>query len=201
MFTGIIETLATVTEVISEGSNRHFWLSSSITHELKVDQSVAHDGVCLTVVAIQNDTYKVTAVAETLSRTTLAHWLPGRLVNMERSLLAGSRLDGHLVQGHADATAVCTDKQVLTGSWLYRFRFPEQYAALVIEKGSICINGISLTAYQVSLNELTVTVIPYTFEHTNINSVDEGTLVNIEFDVLGKYILRSREVDALLAAH
>jgi riboflavin synthase len=160
--------------------------------ELKVDQSVAHNGVCLTVTEINGDRYKVTAVAETLAKTNLGLWQEGDKVNIERALRVGDRLDGHFVQGHVDATATCIEKQVLEGSWLFRFRFPRQFGALVIEKGSICLNGVSLTAFNVADDELTVTIIPYTFEHTNFNAIEQGSVVNVEFDILGKYLLKGR---------
>jgi len=194
MFTGIIEATGLVKDVQHNGSNVELWIESAITHELKTDQSVAHNGVCLTVVEIKNDLYRVTAVEETLNKTNLGGWKPGDKVNLERSLKVGSRLDGHFVQGHVDATAMCIEKQVLEGSWLFRFRFPAEYAALVIEKGSICINGVSLTVFNVGNDECTVTIIPYTYEHTNFNAIEEGSKVNIEFDVLGKYLLRQKEL-------
>ena len=197
MFTGIIETMATITAIEADGSNLHFFIESPIATELKIDQSVAHSGVCLTVVAITGAIYKVTAVAETLAKTNLARWHTGDKINIERALKVGDRLDGHFVQGHVDATAVCIEKQILEGSWLFRFRFPAQFGALVIEKGSICINGVSLTAFNVRRDELTVTIIPYTFTHTNLCSLEPGTVVNIEFDVLGKYLVRGREVAGL----
>jgi len=194
MFTGIVETKAIIAEIIHEGSNVHFIIESPITPELKIDQSVAHNGVCLTVVAITGNKYKVTAVAETLNKTNLGNWQVGDSVNIERSLRIGDRLDGHFVQGHVDATATCVDKQTLEGSWLFRFQFPESFSALVIEKGSVCINGVSLTAFNVAGNEFTVTIIPYTYTHTNFNAIEKGTVVNIEFDVLGKYFLRQQAV-------
>jgi len=194
MFTGIIEATGLVKDVQHNGSNVELWIESAITHELKTDQSVAHNGVCLTVVEIKDDLYRVTAVEETLNKTNLGGWEAGDKVNLERSLKVGSRLDGHFVQGHVDATAVCIEKQTLEGSWLFRFRFPAEYAALVIEKGSICINGVSLTVFNVGNDECTVTIIPYTYEHTNFNAIEEGSKVNIEFDVLGKYLLRQKEL-------
>lgn len=165
-----------------------------LTHELKVDQSVAHNGVCLTVVHIDGDKYTVTAVAETLAKTNLSSWQVGDTVNLERALRVGDRLDGHFVQGHADATATCIEKQTLDGSWLFRFRFPAKFGALVIEKGSICINGVSLTVFNTGADECTVTIIPYTYEHTNFGRLQQGNEVNIEFDVLGKYLLRMQEL-------
>lgn len=194
MFTGIIECLGTVKAVHPAGDNIDFWIDTPITHELKIDQSVAHNGVCLTVVGISGDSYRVTAVAETLIKTNLGSLAAGDAVNIERALRVGDRLDGHFVQGHVDATGVCNNVQQLDGSWLYHFSFPEQYAALMIEKGSICINGVSLTAFNVGRNTFTVTIIPYTHEHTTFNNLKAGDTVNLEFDVLGKYLLRKEEV-------
>ncbi|MDR3679762.1 MAG: riboflavin synthase [Flavipsychrobacter sp.] len=197
MFTGIIETTGTVAHIAHHGSNIDFTIQCGITHELKIDQSVAHNGVCLTVVAIDGDTFKVTAVAETLAKTNAGNWKVGDIVNIERALKAGDRLDGHFVQGHVDATATCIEKQTLEGSWLYRFSFAPAFAPLVIEKGSICINGVSLTVFNVGRDECTVTIIPYTYTHTNFGSIEEGSIVNVEFDVLGKYFLRKSELDAI----
>lgn len=194
MFTGIIECEGTVNEIVPEGSNIDFWIESDIAHELKVDQSVAHNGVCLTVVQISGKCYRVTAVAETLAKTNLGKWQEEEVVNIERAMKVGDRLDGHFVQGHVDCTAVCTEKQKLEGSWLFKFSFPEEFAALIIEKGSICINGVSLTAFNVGKNEFTVTVIPYTYNHTNFSYIEKDSVVNIEFDVLGKYLLRKSEL-------
>jgi len=178
----------------ASGSNIDFYIESNIAGELKPDQSVAHNGVCLTVTEINGNTYTVTAVAETLAKTNLRHWKPGDAVNIERSLKIGDRLDGHFVQGHADATAVCIDKQTLEGSWLFSFRFPERFAALMIEKGSVCVNGVSLTAFNIAKDSFTVTIIPFTYTHTNFNSIEKGSIVNIEFDVLGKYLLRREQL-------
>lgn len=194
MFTGIIETTATIKEVIHKGSNLDFWVESPITSELTIDQSLAHNGVCLTVVEIRGDRYRVTAVEETLIKTSLGKWQVGDVVNLERALKVGDRLDGHFVQGHVDATAVCKEVKALDGSWLYKFTFPEKFAGLIIEKGSICIDGVSLTVFNVGRDECTVTIIPYTFQHTNFHSIKEATLVNMEFDVLGKYFMRNLEV-------
>ena len=190
MFTGIIECVATITDIIPDGTNVHFVLESPITAELKVDQSVAHNGVCLTVVEITGNTYRVTAVAETLAKTNLGAWQKGYSINIERSLRLGDRLDGHFVQGHVDTTATCIEKKTLEGSWLFRFKYPPAFAALIIEKGSICINGVALTLFNVSSDEFTVTIIPYTYHHTNFSAIAPTCEVNIEFDALGKYILR-----------
>jgi riboflavin synthase len=190
MFTGIIEQLGTVQEVHTDGSNKTFWVASNLSQELKVDQSIAHNGVCLTVEAVQNGMHQVTAIAETLAKTNLNTWQAGTLVNLERCMMLNGRLDGHLVQGHVDAVAECialVDKQ---GSWEYRFTFDAQFAPLVIEKGSITLNGTSLTVFAVTENQFSVAIIPYTYQHTNIHTVQIGTLVNIEFDLLGKYVQR-----------
>lgn len=194
MFTGIIEAVGKVVSITPSGSNIDIWVDSPITHELKIDQSVAHNGVCLTVVAIDGNKYKVTAVDETVRKTNLSTWQAGTILNLERAMKVGDRLDGHFVQGHVDAVATCIEKQTLDGSWLYRFRFPEKYAALVIEKGSVCLNGVSLTAFNIGRDELTVTIIPYTYHHTNFQQIEVGTVINIEYDVLGKYMLRMQEV-------
>lgn len=196
MFTGIIESSASISKVVQEGSNLHISLQSVLAPELHIDQSLAHNGICLTVVAIADDVYTVTAVDETIKKTTIGSWKVGDRVNLERAMLAGARLDGHFVQGHVDSIAECIESRALDGSWLFRFRFPEAFAALVIEKGSICIDGVSLTAFNAGKNELTVTIIPYTYEHTNFNKIAVGTKVNMEFDVLGKYILRMKEVQS-----
>lgn len=194
MFTGIIECEGTVNEIVPSGSNIDFWIESDIAQELKVDQSVAHNGVCLTVVQISGKCYRVTAVAETLAKTNLGKWQEEEVVNIERAMKVGDRLDGHFVQGHVDCTAVCIEKQKLEGSWLFRFKFPEEHAALIIEKGSICINGVSLTVFNIGRDEFTVTIIPYTYNNTNFSFVDKDSVVNIEFDVLGKYLLRKAEL-------
>ncbi|WP_439505973.1 riboflavin synthase [Sediminibacterium sp.] len=194
MFTGIIETIGTVESVVITGSNYTFQITSSITNELKVDQSVSHDGVCLTVEAINNSTYQVTAIAETIQKTNLQLWKPGTKVNIERCMVMNGRLDGHIVQGHVDCTATCVEKEDLAGSWEYRFVFPEQFAPLVIEKGSISVNGTSLTCFNITNNSFTVAIIPYTYHHTSIQQVQVSSVVNIEFDLLGKYVQRSIEL-------
>lgn len=194
MFTGIIEVLGKVETISEAGTNRSFWISSPFTQELKVDQSVAHNGVCLTVEAIEGNQYKVTAVAETLQKTALGAWRPGTFINLERSLLPSSRLDGHFVQGHVDGTGTCVSIADKGGSWELTFSFDERFAPLVIEKGSICINGISLTAFNVTANTVTVAVIPYTWQHTNLRHLKVGDAVNLEFDMIGKYILRRQQL-------
>jgi riboflavin synthase len=196
MFTGIIEQKGIVKKIEHQGSNIDFWIESSIANELKPDQSVSHNGVCLTVIEIKGNEYRVTAVDETLVKTNLGSWKEGDCINLERSLKVGDRLDGHFVQGHVDAVATCTEKKTLEGSWLFIFRIPKQFAPLVIEKGSVCINGVSLTAFDVKDDEFTVTIIPYTYGHTNFSSIEKNSIVNIEFDVLGKYLLRQEELIA-----
>jgi riboflavin synthase len=191
MFTGIIENMGEIRQVLSSGSNKTFWITSPLSQQLKVDQSLAHDGVCLTVEEIVGDQHRVTAIAETLAKTNLSTWQPGRKVNLERSLLLSSRLDGHFVQGHVDATGVCVDIVNREGSHEFEFEFPDEFSALVIEKGSVCINGISLTAWDVKKTKFKVGIIPYTFEHTNLKQLAIGEKVNIEFDMIGKYILRN----------
>lgn len=195
MFTGIIECIGVVKEIVRSGTNIDFWIASPITKELKIDQSVAHNGVCLTVVEIAGERYRVTAVDETLKKTNLAKLGVGSPMNIERALRIGDRLDGHFVQGHVDATGNCTRVEQLDGSWLYSFNFPEQFAALVIEKGSVCINGVSLTAFNISGNTMSVTIIPYTYANTTFGNIQQGDTVNLEFDVLGKYFLRREQVE------
>lgn len=195
MFTGIIETIGTITAIDNTDGNLHFTIESNISNELKIDQSVAHNGVCLTVVACKNNSHTVTAVAETLSKTNLMNWQIGDKINLERAMILGGRLDGHLVQGHVDTMAICTQKKMLEGSALFTFSFPEKFAALVIEKGSICINGVSLTVFDVGHNTFSVTIIPYTLAHTTMGVLEATTSVNIEFDILGKYILRKLNVE------
>lgn len=189
MFTGIIESLGTVKEVISNGSNKTFWIESSISTLLKVDQSVSHSGVCLTVEEVKGNLHRVTAIDETLQKTNIGNWNEETIVNLERCLRINDRIDGHLVQGHIDTTGTCLKRKEKKGSWEFVFKFPKKFAALVIEKGSICVNGISLTAVDVKKKSFTVAIIPFTFEHTNIKKVGEGESVNIEFDMFGKYIL------------
>ena len=190
MFTGIIETIGKILSVEAQGTNKTFVISSPLSEGFKVDQSVAHNGVCLTVESAGPQSHTVTAIEETLKKTSLGTWKTGDLVNIEQCLPANGRLDGHFVQGHVDATGECINKKTLEGSWEFTIRFPPQFAALVIEKGSISLNGISLTIFNVGQDEFTVAIIPYTFEHTNMNRLNVGDLVNLEFDLLGKYILR-----------
>lgn len=194
MFTGIIETVGVLEEVRENGGNRSFLIRSAITQELKVDQSLAHNGICLTVEKIENDLYQVTAVAETLAKTNAGQWQKGDQVNLERAMTMNARLDGHMVQGHVDTVATCTDIEEMDGSWTFRFSFPEKFRALMIEKGSVCVNGISLTAFEVGDNQFSVAIIPFTWEHTNLNRLQKGQQVNIEFDMIGKYIQRHIQV-------
>lgn len=192
MFTGIIEATGKITRLKKEGGSLHVEVQSSLSAELKVDQSVSHNGACLTVVKVEDDRHTVVAVAETLRKTNMGNWQTGTLVNLERSLLLNGRLDGHLVQGHVDATATCIQRVEDQGSWQFRFRFPESFAPLVVEKGSICLNGISLTVFDVEKDAFSVVIIPYTFDHTNIHLVQPGDAVNLEFDLIGKYVARQR---------
>lgn len=190
MFTGIIESLGTVKEIRKDQDNLHLTISSSLTPELKIDQSVAHNGVCLTVVSIENDNYTVTAIRETIEKTNLGNWKKGDLVNLERAMKLGDRLDGHIVQGHVDQTGICKIVENANGSWYYTFEYDESLNNITIEKGSITVNGVSLTVVNSKQNEFSVAIIPYTYEHTNFNSFQAGTKVNLEFDVIGKYVAR-----------
>ena len=190
MFTGIIETLAKVESIEREQSNVHFTFRSSITHELKIDQSVAHNGVCLTVVAIKDNTYTVTAIAETINKTNLSHWKVGDAINLERAMKLGDRLDGHIVQGHVDQIGTCVAIEEAGGSWHYTFEYDSALNNITIEKGSITVNGVSLTVVNSKANQFSVAIIPYTYEHTNFNAFQIGTVINLEFDVIGKYVSR-----------
>jgi riboflavin synthase len=194
MFTGIIETLAEVVSTRKDGGNLVITIQTPLAGELKIDQSVAHNGVCLTVTNIQGDTYETTAVAETLQKTNLGQLTPTQFVNLERAMVFNGRIDGHLVQGHVDSVGECISCQEQDGSWLYRFRYPKEFAALLVEKGSICMNGISLTVFDVTNDEFSVAIIPYTYEHTNVSKIKPGTLINLEFDILGKYVARQLAV-------
>jgi riboflavin synthase len=190
MFTGIIETTGTIQSIEKSGTNVSFWVASSLANALKVDQSLSHNGVCLTVEAIENDLHRVTAIEETLQKTNLGSLQSGNVVNLERCMQMNGRLDGHIVQGHVDSTAVCTEAITKDGSWEYRFEIPVAFASLIIEKGSITINGTSLTIFDLTENSFNVAIIPYTYHHTNISSVKVGSVVNIEFDMIGKYVNR-----------
>jgi riboflavin synthase len=195
MFTGIIEAVGTITSIESNGTNKSFWVKSAISEELKVDQSLSHEGVCLTVEAAENGKHRVTAIEETLKKTNLDNWTEGRLVNLERCMQINGRLDGHIVQGHVDTTAICVGVKELNGSWEYSFEIDGSYAQLIIEKGSISLNGTSLTIFNVTKNGFTAAIIPYTFEHTSISQLKERDIVNIEFDMIGKYISRISELN------
>jgi len=190
MFTGIIEATGLITKITESGSNRTFIIESPLAKQLKIDQSIAHNGVCLTVESTDTDTYQVTAIQETLAKTTLGGWKTGQSINLEQCLQWNGRLDGHIVQGHVDTTAKCITKKEANGSWEIRFQFPEPFGPLVIEKGSISLDGISLTIFDVTKTEFSVAIIPYTFIHTNIKNLEEGALVNLEFDIVGKYVYR-----------
>jgi riboflavin synthase len=190
MFTGIIENLGTVIKVKESGKNRTFWINSIISSELDIDQSIAHDGVCLTVESVDGQLHQVSAVHETLVKTTAQEWKEGTTLNLERCMTLGDRLDGHLVQGHVDGKGKLLQKKSLDGSWEFTFGFPPEFAPLMIEKGSICLNGISLTSFNVGRDHFTVAVIPYTYEHTNLQYLRDGEEVNLEFDMIGKYISR-----------
>jgi riboflavin synthase len=190
MFTGIIEQLGRVSAVITEGSNYTFWVASGLSDTLKVDQSLSHNGVCLTVEELRPGMHRVTAIAETLAKTNLHQWQAGTVVNLERCLVMNGRLDGHIVQGHVDTVATCTGVTDRQGSWEYRFSFDPHFAPLLIEKGSVALNGTSLTVFNVDKDAFSVAIIPYTYEHTNIHTLQPGDLVNIEFDMMGKYVQR-----------
>lgn len=190
MFTGIIETLGTVQNIQKENENLHITLSSSITKELKIDQSVSHNGICLTVVHIKEDTYTVTAIKETIEKTNLSTWNIGDMVNLERAMKLGDRLDGHIVQGHVDQTGICKKIEDANGSFYFTFEYAKEQNNITIEKGSITVNGVSLTVVNSKENEFSVAIIPYTLEHTNFKNFKIGTKINLEFDVVGKYVAR-----------
>ncbi len=190
MFTGIIETLAKVTKIEKDQDNIHFTIQSPITSELSIDQSVAHNGVCLTVVSIENDSYVVTAIKETLVKTALGELTVGDTVNLERAMKMNARLDGHIVQGHVDTTGTCTAIENAHGSWVFTFHYPLDPSQITIEKGSITVNGVSLTVVNAKANEFSVAIIPYTYEHTTFKNLKVNDRVNLEFDVIGKYVAR-----------
>ena len=194
MFTGIIEAFGTITQLDKEDENVHISLKSSLTSELKIDQSVAHNGVCLTVVKIENETYTVTAIKETIEKTNLSTWRVGDKVNLERAMQLGARLDGHIVQGHVDQIGTCTNVREEGGSWVFDFEYDPSTKNLTIEKGSITINGTSLTVINSGISTFSVAIIPYTYKHTNFHSFQKGTLVNLEFDVVGKYISKMQQL-------
>ncbi|WP_324720146.1 riboflavin synthase [Salinimicrobium sp. HB62] len=194
MFTGIIEELGVVTKLEREQKNLHLTIKANFTSQLKIDQSVAHNGVCLTVVNIDGEEYTVTAIDETLSKTNLGEIKKGDIINLERGMQMGARLDGHIVQGHVDQTALCTAVTEKKGSWEFSFEYDPDMQNITIEKGSITINGVSLTVVNSKKNSFSVAIIPYTFEHTNFKNIKKGTRVNLEFDVIGKYVKRLTEL-------
>ena len=194
MFTGIIETLGKVVGIDAEGSNLHLRIETPLANELKIDQSVAHNGVCLTVVEKTSQQYTVTAIAETLEKTSLNHFKVGQLINLERAMILGSRLDGHIVQGHVDQTGVCSGLKEEDGSWVFTFTYDPDKSNVTIEKGSITIDGTSLTVVNSEKNSFSVAIIPYTYAHTCFQQYEIGTVVNLEFDVIGKYAKRLLEI-------
>lgn len=193
MFTGIIEDVGSIVNLSKEQSNLHIELRSKLSSELKIDQSVSHNGVCLTVVSLADDSYTVTAIQETLDKTNLSELEVGSKVNLERAMKLGDRLDGHLVQGHVDQTATCISVEDADGSWIYSFEYDGSLNNITIEKGSITVNGVSLTVVNSQKNSFSVAIIPYTYEHTNFNTFEVGTSVNLEFDMIGKYVKRLQE--------
>ena len=190
MFTGIIETLGKVTQINREQGNLNISVQSQIATELKIDQSVAHNGVCLTVVEINSDTHVVTAIDETIQKSNIGDLKVGDLINLERCMQMNGRLDGHIVQGHVDQTAVCIGLETADGSWIYTFEFDTTKGNITVEKGSVCVNGISLTVVNSKDNSFSVAIIPYTYEHTNLQQVQIGNKVNLEFDIIGKYVAK-----------
>ena len=188
MFTGIIETQGEIKDLKKENENLHIIIATSLSESLKIDQSVSHNGICLTVVNITQQSYTVTAIAETINKTNIGLWKLGDVVNLERAMKLGDRLDGHIVQGHVDQTAVCTNIEEANGSWYFTFRYDAKLNNITIEKGSITVNGVSLTVVNSKNNEFSVAIIPYTYQHTSFNSFVVGTVVNLEFDVIGKYV-------------
>ena len=194
MFTGIIETLGRVEKIEKDRENINFTIQTNITHELKIDQSVAHNGVCLTVVAISGKNYVVTAIKETLDKTNLGHLSENDLLNIERAMKLGNRLDGHIVQGHVDQTAVCSEVLENDGSWIFTFVYDANANNITIEKGSVTVNGVSLTVVDSKKNQFSVAIIPYTYTHTGFSKFKKGTVVNLEFDVIGKYVARLHQL-------
>lgn len=190
MFTGIIETLGIIEEITKEAGNIHLKVTSKIANTLKIDQSVAHNGVCLTVIQCNENSHVVTAIQETIDKTTLGNWQVGDVINLERGMKLGDRLDGHIVQGHVDQTGVCTSIEESNGSWVFTFEYDASLMNITIEKGSITVNGTSLTVVNSERNRFSVAIIPYTYEHTNFHTFKVGTNVNLEFDVIGKYVAR-----------
>jgi riboflavin synthase len=193
MFTGIIEAIGKVVELNKNSGNLDLTISSPVSKELKIDQSVSHNGVCLTVVEIMGDTHRVTAIDETLKKTNLNFLQIGDVVNLERCMKIGDRLDGHIVQGHVDQTAECILMEEQDGSWIFQYKYQPSRNNLIVEKGSICVNGISLTAFAAEGDTFKVAIIPYTYQYTNIHKIQKGSVVNLEFDVIGKYVARMME--------
>ena len=190
MFTGIIKSLGELKEISDAGSNRTFFIKSKLSSQLKIDESISHNGVCLTIENIENDVYKVTAIEETLKKTNAGEWKKKDLINLEQAMTLNERLDGHIIQGHVDGTGVCINKQEKGGSVEFNFQYDKSFAPLIIEKGSIAVNGVSLTAFNVTENNFSVAIIPYTFLHTNFHLLTTDDTVNLEFDILGKYVAR-----------
>ena len=197
MFTGIIESPGKIVEIQNHGRNKSYYLQSNLGSELKIDQSLSHNGICLTVEEVTGDIHKVTAISETISKTNIGDWKLDDWVNLERAMLMNSRLDGHIVQGHVDATVTCISRVDNKGSEEYSFQFDVKFAPYLIEKGSICVNGVSLTAYNVMEDQFTLSIIPYTFAHTNFPQVIVGSKANVEFDMIGKYVVRLHELNRL----
>lgn len=198
MFTGIVEGMSTIVHIEKTNSNIHIWLTSMFIEELKIDQSIAHNGICLTIDQIEKERYRVTAIKETIEKTTLGTWTLGQKINTERCLALHQRLDGHIVQGHIEALGTCILKENINGSINYTFRYPMEYAKYLIEKGSICIDGISLTCHSLIANTFIVSLIPYTLEHTNASEWIQNSNVNLEFDIIGKYLYRNIELSGKL---
>ncbi len=195
MFTGIIEELGKVTSLQTDKENLHITVQANFCSELKIDQSVAHNGVCLTVVSIEGNTYTVTAIKETLDKTNLMRLQEGNIVNLERGMKLGDRLDGHIVQGHVDQIATCIAIKEADGSWYFTFEYDKSLSNITIEKGSITVNGVSLTVVDSKIDQFSVAIIPFTYQHTNFNTFKVGTVVNLEFDVIGKYVKRITEIE------
>lgn len=197
MFTGIVEAVGTIGQVVASDANRHFCVASSLAEALRVEQSVSHNGACLTVTRVENGCHWVTAVAETLQKTTLGKWTRGDRINLERCMPANGRFDGHIVQGHVDQAGVCSAVQEAGGSWLFDFEYDASSGNILVEKGSVCVDGVSLTCFQVTPHSFRVAIIPYTFEHTHFKNLKPGTAVNLEFDVIGKYVQRLLKIPAV----
>ena len=197
MFTGIVETIGIIKDIQKDQENLHLTIESKITNELKIDQSVAHNGICLTVVAIKGNQYTVTAIKETIEKTTIGNWKQNNVVNLERAMILGSRLDGHIVQGHVDQIGYCKEIKEADGSWYFTFEYDKSLNNVTIEKGSITVNGTSLTVVNSKLNEFSVAIIPYTYENTVFSTIKVGDTINLEFDVIGKYVKRLSELNIL----